>query len=91
MLAQKWSLSENLVDSTRFHHLPEENHNKLVWVVHLSNYYVEKMGYKISDDFVEAWLDEKTYEIIGISEEEIKSLLQDLPEEVEKATIFLKS
>ena len=91
MLARKWSLSENLVDSTRFHHLPEENHHKLVWVVHLANCFVEKMGYKISDDFVDSWLHEKTYEIIGLSEQEIESLLQDLPEEVGKATIFLKS
>ncbi|MBN2289966.1 MAG: HDOD domain-containing protein [Candidatus Glassbacteria bacterium] len=91
LLAQKWSLSENLVDATHYHHVPEENHHRLVWVVHLANCWVEKLGYISSKDFVESWLDEKAYEILKITEEEINAALKNLPEEIEKATIFLSS
>ena len=91
ILAQKWSLSEELIDATRYHHVPEENHHRLVWVTHAANCFVESMGYVSSKDFAEAWLDEKAFEILGISEEEIKTMLQDLPEEIEKATVFLRT
>jgi putative nucleotidyltransferase with HDIG domain len=91
LLAQKWSLSDNLIDATQYHHVPEDNHHQLVWVVHLSNCYVEKKGYVSSKDYAESWLEEKAFDILGIGEEEIDTLLKDLPEEIEKATIFLKS
>ena len=90
-LAQKWSLSEDLVNATSYHHVPEENHHRLVWVVHEANCFVEKMGYLASKDFAGAWLDEKAFEILRLGEEEIEATLQEIPDEIEKATIFLST
>ncbi len=91
ILAQKWSLSEDLVNATRYHHVPEEDHHRLVWVVHVANCSVENMGYVASKDFAGAWLDEKAFEILGLGEEEIRATLQVLPDEIEKATVFLST
>ena len=49
------------------------------------------MGYVASKDFAEAWLDEKAFEILGLGEEQIGETLKDLPDEIERATVFLST
>jgi len=91
MIAQKWSLSQLLVDAIHYHHNPDENHDRLVWVVHLANYYVSKKGYVNTGEFADSQLNEKAFDILGINEKEIEQILEVLPEEIEKAAVFLQS
>ncbi|HUU28617.1 MAG TPA: HDOD domain-containing protein [archaeon] len=91
MLAQKWALRESLINSTRYHHYPADNQNQLTWVIHLANTYVNQKGYSNSDDSIYEKRNEGVYDYLGLSENEIGTILESLPEEIEKASIFLQS
>lgn len=91
ILAEKWSLSQPLVDSIRFHHAPEENHGRLTWVVHLANYFVSRKGYLNAGEYSDPVVNSSAFDFLGIGEKEIEDSLADLPAEIEKAAIFLKT
>lgn len=91
MLAQKWSLNEALINSILYHHQPKDKEGQLTWVVHVANYLVHKLGYPNAGDFGDPQICDGAFEALGFSEEELLDSLADLPQEIEKAAVFLKT
>ncbi|OGF97077.1 MAG: hypothetical protein A3F83_16205 [Candidatus Glassbacteria bacterium RIFCSPLOWO2_12_FULL_58_11] len=91
MLAQKWSLNEALVNSILYHHRPQEKEGQLTWVVHMANYLVHKLGYPNTGDFGDPQICNGAFAGLNLSEKELLDSLANLPEEIEKATVFLKT
>jgi HD-like signal output (HDOD) protein len=89
LLARKWSLSESLTVSILHHHQPEENDGRLTWVVHAANCLVQRKGYTNSGDYSVSTVHPRTFEILKMNEQEMEGMLADLPDEIEKASIFL--
>ena len=91
LLAQKWSLSEVLIDSILYHHEPEKKHGRLTWVVHVANYFTQKKGYVNAGEFGQPVLNPEVGGVLGLSEAEIELSLTNLTEEIEKAAVFLQT
>lgn len=91
LLAQKWSLSEALIDSILCHHEPEKKHGNLTWVVHVANYFAQKKGYVNAGEFGQSALNPVAGAVLGLSEAEVENSLAKLPEEIEKAAVFLQT
>ncbi|MEA2062344.1 MAG: HDOD domain-containing protein [Gemmatimonadota bacterium] len=91
ILAEKWKLGENLIASTSYHHDPQEGQHRLVWAIHVANYFLAKKGYPNSNDFAEPWVHENAFDHLGISEDVVEEDLSSLSDEIQKATVFLQS
>jgi putative nucleotidyltransferase with HDIG domain len=91
LLARKWSLSEELVDTILYHHEPEKKNGRLTWVVHAANYFAQKKGYVNAGEFGQSVLNSKSGEFLGLSEAEMEASLANLSEEIEKAAVFLQT
>lgn len=51
-LAEKWNLSDSIVEGIYFHHKPQLalKHQRLVWIIHFANYLTKKIGAGFSGD-----------------------------------------
>lgn len=91
MLARKWSLNESLINATLNHHNPSDQDDRLAWVVHAANYFVRRAGYDNSGDCDTPALNPRTFEVLGLSPEDVGTALDGLSEEINKASVFLSS
>jgi len=90
-LAEKWSLNPLLIDSIRYHHRPTEKVGTLTWVVHVANYFVAAQGYDNTGEYGGNTVEEAAFPSIGLTREVVQGSLVNLPEEIQKATVFLQT
>ena len=91
LLAEKWGLNQLLVDAIRYHHRPTEKEGPLTWVVHIANYFVSVQGYENTGEFAGAKVEDAAFAAIGLKQELLQQSFGNLPEEIEKATVFLQT
>ena len=83
-VAEKWNLSNELVETIRFHHHPEQagENNKSVHMVHVANYLVEMMGIGIGYDGLNYGFHEKSMDILGLNDVDLESLIVGIMNEL---------
>jgi putative nucleotidyltransferase with HDIG domain len=83
-LANKWNLPENLCDSIAYHHKPSaaEQNQKIVSVIHLTDYMCEKLNVAPIFWDKDIFLDESVIEILDFkSREDIEDFIEDYKEQ----------
>lgn len=92
-LATRWKLPPNLVEAMRFHHEVEAAPGKkdLVTIVHLANIFCRLLRAGSGGNFASPRFSEEVRDLAGgwglvFQEEVLRSLLQDLAEEVEQGS-----
>jgi len=94
LIARKWQLSENLVETLQFHHDPDsasEENRKLVATVSLANMYANIFEFGSAGDLFPEGTDLlNILDTMGLTWEDLRSLFQAVNSEVEKAQIFLQ-
>lgn len=94
MIAEKWQLSESLVELLGFHHdfaSGSEQHQDLIAVVALANMYANLYDFGSAGDFfpeVSALPD--ILKIVGLSWYDVAALHDTVQDELEKAQVFLQ-
>jgi putative nucleotidyltransferase with HDIG domain len=86
-IARRWQLPENLVDAITYHHEPQaaRNHPLLVAVVHVADITMMILGIGIGIDGLRYSLDEVALKRLGMSEEDLPNLVQDVAEQLAEA------
>lgn len=91
-LAEKWNLPADLQNTVKFHHHPSNRrvHFEMTSVVHAADILVRAMGYGNGGDNRLPVIDEDVWNYLKLSKQTLPSLLEEIDQEVEKATIFLQ-
>ena len=91
-VAEKWHLPADLQNSVKFHHIPSpsRDHFEMTAVVHCADILTRAMGYGNGGDNKMPEIDSAVWDFLKLSKSELSSLLTDIDEEVDKATIFLQ-
>jgi putative nucleotidyltransferase with HDIG domain len=96
LIAKKWNLGEEISDTIGYHHVPDEYdgaHKTLVFVVMLADYFVNtlKIGYSGNLHRTEISSNIMVYlkEHLGITLNNLESIIKVLSSEIEKSRIFL--
>ena len=84
-VCQKWNLSDDIVDTIRNHHSPQEASflNMSVHMVHIANIIVTIMGIGIGAGGVDQKISEKSLEALHLKEEDISMLMMSIMDELE--------
>ncbi|MEI7941658.1 MAG: HDOD domain-containing protein [Candidatus Riflemargulisbacteria bacterium] len=84
-VCQKWNLSDDIVDTIRNHHSPEEalDTNLSVHMVHIANIIVTIMGIGIGAGGVDQKISEKSLTSLRLKEEDISMLMMSIMDELE--------
>jgi putative nucleotidyltransferase with HDIG domain len=94
MIAEKWRLSETMIDSLGCHHNPdeaEEETRQLVEIVALANAYANTFAIGSSGDpFPEKTMVTGLLERVGVSWPTLSDLRETVLDEIEQARIFLR-
>jgi HD-like signal output (HDOD) protein len=75
-LAEQWKLPGNVIDSTQYHHsssLAKKN-VKQIEIVHLANYMASSNILSATEKPPDYPLDESAFEILGISEDNLRKI-----------------
>lgn len=94
ILGKKWGLTDGLVEAMTFHHSSQsasEEHQKLVYSVHISNIFVKMHNVGQSGNSVQEPIDNDKLAILGINFEQLEDMSGYLLEGVERAAVFLQS
>ncbi len=81
----KWNLSDDIVETIKYHHRPEEATagNLSAHMVHLANIIVTIMGIGISVGGIDQKVSEKSLEALNLKEEDISMLMMSIMDELE--------
>jgi putative nucleotidyltransferase with HDIG domain len=94
MIAEKWRLSEAMIDSLCHHHNPDtakEENRQLISIVALANNYTNISGIGSSGDaFPDEPMRMHLLEQVGVSESTLSDLRESVLDAIEKAKIFLQ-
>lgn len=94
MIAEKWRLSEAMIDSLCHHHNPDkakEENRQLISIVALANNYANISGIGSSGDvFPDEPMTMHLLEQVGVSESTLSDLRENVLDAIEKAKIFLQ-
>ncbi len=84
-VCQKWNLSDDIVETIRCHHNPEEASagNISVHMVHIANIIVSIMGLGIGAGGVDQKISEKSLSVLNLKEEDISMLMMSIMDELE--------
>ncbi|OGI11150.1 MAG: hypothetical protein A2Y40_00750 [Candidatus Margulisbacteria bacterium GWF2_35_9] len=84
-VAEKWNLSDEIVETIRFHHHPSDAspNNKSVHMVHLSDVIVEMMGIGLGYDGLSYELNEASFEILGLKNSCMEELMVKIMDEMQ--------
>lgn len=90
-LALKWNLPTNLVESITYHHYPRyaKEAPEIVAMTHLSDHVIKKKKIGNSGDNKVPRLDSEAKKILKLTDRELDKLIEQLPDELEKAETFL--
>lgn len=73
----KWNLPDPIVEAARYYYTPEESDDITVAVVHVSSVLTKTKGYGYSGDSDLSYLDEDLVEEIGLTDEDVQTILAD--------------
>lgn len=74
----KWNLPAPIVEAARHYYSPgEEDHHIIVDVVHVASVLTKTKGYGFSGDKELSYLDESRVENLGLSDEDVQSILSE--------------
>ncbi len=94
LIAEKWQLSESLIDLLQHHHAPEqadEKNRDLVSIVALSNMFANMFDIgSAGDKYPDTSQLDDLLEQVGVSWHEVSGLHATVQSEIEKAQIFLQ-
>lgn len=84
-VCKKWNLSDDIVDTIRCHHSPEEasSSNLSVHMVHIANIIVTIMGIGIGAGGIDQKISEKSLAALNLKEEDISMLMMSIMDELE--------
>lgn len=90
-LAERWQLPEHLVAVIAQHHKidPESEHAKLAAVIHLADITTRKFSFGSGGDDLIPKTDPSVWDILGISEENLAELNEEMEAEIEKSKEML--
>ena len=90
-LFEKWNLSKGLVECIRCHHNPSlaSDNQKLVAVIHTADVLCRAIRFGSGGDNKIPMISETAWKLLGLNESDFDGLLNELGEELERATIFL--
>lgn len=79
-IARKWNFPANLVEALRYHHRPRlaKDNKKLAAVIQLGDNVVKMMGFGFSGDPYVHPVDEETWELLELSDEDVLAVLAEL-------------
>lgn len=91
-LAEKWNLPSDLQNAVKYHHVPSNKrvHFEMTAVVHCADILVRAMGYGNGGDDRMPVINEDVWNYLKLSKQTLPALLEEIDQEVEKATIFLQ-
>jgi putative nucleotidyltransferase with HDIG domain len=89
-VCQKWNLSDDIVETIRYHHSPHEatKGNLSVHMVHIANIIVSIMGIGIGAGGIDQNISEKSLSALNIKEEDISMLMMSIMDELENDENF---
>jgi len=93
MMAKNWKLPDSLADTIGCHHklvLSGEGYDKIRTAVHVADYECNKREIGIKNSCEQEKLDPRAYDELGLNEEKVSKIFNDLEEQVENAKVFLK-
>lgn len=90
-LAGKWNLPKELAAAVQNHHYPHGagDHARLAAIVHVADILIRAMGIGSGGDNKIPLLNQEAWKTVGIKDGTMQKLLEDIDEEVEKASVFL--
>ena len=91
-LGAKWRLSEQLIETIRWHHEPmnaKEEHQELVMMCHASNYICNLVRIGESGDAVAPAFFRGVWKRIGVDVEDLSSLIEQIREESKNSELLL--
>ena len=93
LIAQKWKLNENVRAAIQQHHDPDQigEHVQFVNVINLADWAAQHHGFTFAGDQLIPEADFMVLDTMGLSEQDVLAATADLKDQVEKASIFLKT
>jgi putative nucleotidyltransferase with HDIG domain len=91
LLLKKWGLPSTLITSVEFHHYPNESVSafRIASIVHMADYLCRRVGIGNSGDNILPKLNKKSFKLIDVTTEQLKSMQGKIAKEFEAATGFL--
>jgi putative nucleotidyltransferase with HDIG domain len=94
LIAKKWELPPQMVETIREHHVPVFSGNavdKVKAAVHLADFYCNQREIGIKKRMGMEKSNAQVWQYIGMDEKEVDSVFSDLENKVEEAKVFLKN
>ncbi len=91
-IAEKWNFPKNLVEMIGYHHQPQLARNVPVQtaIVHLSDIIIRARGFGFAGDRFVPPVQPAAWELLNLSDEEMKSILGEIDEGLVRAEDFLQ-
>jgi len=93
LVADNWSLGQNVRDAVEFHHQPTDysgSSKEIVWIVAAANYLVVSAEIGFSGDLYPSQLPEQVFQYLKIDLGFLDEIEEEVGKRIEQAQIFLK-
>ncbi|MBD3420339.1 MAG: HDOD domain-containing protein [Chitinivibrionales bacterium] len=92
IIAEKWNLPSNLQHIVMYHHMPNPSreHATMTSIVHLADILVRAMDYGYGGDDKVPLIADSAWNNLGFQNLSLGPLLEDIDNEIEKASIFMQ-
>ncbi len=93
LIAEKWSLSPNIIESIYYHHNPSEcseNIRQMIYSVSLANLYCNHNNIGFSGDYSKNNQNQDLLNYLHLTEDILSSWLDEISNEIKNASVFLK-
>lgn len=93
VLTERWNLPKNLQDVVRYHHHPSlsQTHRTMTGIVQIADVFIRALDFGYGGDDKIPLIDQASWKKLGFSSLALGPLLQDIDEEVEKASTMMQA
>ncbi len=84
-IIKKWNLPPILIEAVQYHHQPDKakTNKTLTYIVHLADTISDMLGIGLGSDGLMYVFEEKTLDILGISKEDVESIMSELADKMQ--------
>ena len=84
-IIKKWNLPPALIEAVQYHHQPEkaETNKTLTYIVHFADAISDMLGIGLGSDGLMYVLEENTLDILGLSKEDMESIMSELVDKIQ--------
>ncbi len=84
-IIKKWNLPPILIEAVQYHHQPEKakTNKTLTYIVHFADAISDMLGIGLGSDGLMYVFEEKTLDILGLSEEDMESIMSELVDKIQ--------